>query len=526
MKSSEKLSMVVLHLQLLVALGVSFSARTPLIWIWVVSSFIPPVFLAVARVRTTYIGLSLCLLFVTQHLAYYNSISGQPIPWISDSWGDNAVLQSILTTSHWVPGLGAVYRLMIYSLYPAAHIAAAELVDITSSSPYPAAESWIMIAQSVVLSLVLFSLYRFLLKNELKAVFATSLFASDYWYAYFYSQFDREVYALPLVLAAYLTFLWYKRTNDRKTGLTTVLLGAVASFAHVIGGLILIGLILVSNPFKNRRYRVLFLTLLVIDAVWITYVSAAYATSTIYGLLATVVQTFTASFTVQSLPLAGNPIEFKLFTYSAYALVIFFTLVGMLKLTSLNPLSRRLAFVGLGLFVIAAGLRILASSWAVGLFYRFLPYSYFGIGIGFAIGISSIYVSLSSSSRIAKVLVFIVILFLAAGSLSQQSFVVYPIVTGVPNPPTVYFAALWVKQFAVAGSSLAFTGNEVAVEVQGLDRSDAISLYAGVPSIALGDLPVTQQAAFHGILLQTGQYNFSRATDIVYCNPSLQFGYI
>jgi hypothetical protein len=525
MSKSKAVMTVFVLLEIVALLGSWLSARTPFIWFFIPLSFIVPVIFCFRYSNKRILMLLLVLLFIAQHMPYLGPQYSYAEPWLSDSWGDYATAALIQDSSSWTPGMNSsLYRVGAYSLYPAVHIIGVVCSDIVGVSINDAVRLSLPVCESAVVALVLFFLLTQILKNEKLAALSTIIFATNYWYAYFDSTFDREVCAFPLILLSILSCYLYLKKSDRRMAIITVLSTTTVVIAHFVASLVLIFLLL-GLFFYFKRKPLLYFYVAVVPVLWALYVTSwGYPFSTLNALYNIIAGSLFIRSDVQSIPMVGSPAPLLTLTYLGYVSLMCLFLVGLSKFKSQSSTTKIIVLGGLLLFMLSGLTRLFAGGWGSGLFPRILTYSYLGISVGVAIGIFSFF---KSSRRIGwRISIpILLILFMVFGSVAQQAYIAFPAVADVPNSPSVYSASIWVKTYSYPGTLLAFRGEEYVVTVKSLARQDAISLYANINTFLWDNSTELQQANYHGLFLLDPKLNYNRPVDLVFCSDDVQLGY-
>ncbi|MEM2507407.1 MAG: hypothetical protein QXF61_10240 [Nitrososphaeria archaeon] len=528
--------------QLLMLIATSLHTRTPLIWIWAISSFIPPAIVCVLTDKKRFVIPSLLLLYISQHAIFVFSQS----PWGynsgSDPINDLHVATVLSEEPHFTLGQVGYASRLSYSYYPLLHIFT---VILSRLSGAPLSFMTVYFVPFVNSSLVCLFLY--LLNKNLFGLYgrergmATLLFGLCWYYTFFQSAFVRESFAFPLVLITLWIFMLIeKRPKVAWAALLPITFVAVILSHHISSYMFLAIIMLLALCYRifygNDQLSKPSLLMVVMLFAYISFV--------VMGLFSQQVKNFYNAFLEISLPgstsiMRPYPVWRTYLARSYYMLIIIFAFIGGLKLLR-NWRERRnfesitiILFSAL-IFLLCTLLRLSISahpwSWTYYMSLRGITWAFIGISILILLGVKTS-LNLNLDNRISRKKLFVVILIicvLAAGKFSQ-----YPL--KIDNPaitPSVtfqwYIAALWLRNETVHGSYMLVA--PYTLDMEAFEASRSIAPYAYLKEYFLDEIQYKNQyEKLIGYIPFVGnfydQYEGSCSINIFYDNGEAKIGY-
>lgn len=514
--------------------------RTPLIWIWSFSSFVPPTVICIMTNKRRYIVLSLLLLFISQHAIFVFSQSPWGYHYGSDPINDLHIATVLSEEPHFTLGQAGYVSRLSYSYYPLLHIFA---VILNKVSGIPINFIAVYCAPFINASLVCILMY-FLNKdlfgvNNRERNLTTLMFALCWYYTLFQSSFVRESFAFLFVLM----FLWIvtqmiKHPKIGWAAISPITIVTVILSHHISSYMLLaiVSLIALSCLIFYRDNR-LNSSLLLMAVMLFAYVSFVTL-----KLFSSHVANFYDAFLGISLPgsisvMKPYPLWRTYLALSYYAIIAILASIGGLKLLktwrekrSRDVITIILFFVSLFLLCMLLRLSTPAHpwSWTYYMSLRGITWAFIGLSILLMLGLKRILKLNAHATPKSLFVLSLIICLLAAGKFSQ-----YPLIIEDPTIiPAVtfqrYIAALWLKNEAVHGSNMLVA--PYTLDMEAFEGSRCMAPYAYLKEYFLYETQYENQFdKFIGYIPFIGGffdiYKNSSSVNIVYSNGNVEIGY-
>lgn len=537
---NNKLFRILITVQLLMLVTISLHTRTPLIWIWAISSFIPPVIICILTTQKKYVVPSLLLLFISQHSIFVFSQS----PWGynsgSDPINDLHVATVLSEGHHFVLGQVGYASRLSYSYYPFLHIFAVMLSKLSGVPLSFIAVYYVPFINALFVCLFLYLLYKDLFGlDDRERSLATLLFGCCWYYTLFQSTFVRESLAFPFVLMSLWIFTRIaKYPKITWAALSPIIFVAIILSHHISSYIFLAIMIVIVLSYRifyrNNRLDKSLLLMAIMLLTYITFI--------VTELFSYHITNFYKTFVGLSLPssisiMKPYPMWRTYMAISYYILIAFFASIGGFKL--LKNWRKNRNFEGIMLiiffaliFSICTLLRLSISahpwSWTYYMSLRGLIWAFIGISILVLFGVKNLLKLHNFTSRKGIFVIVLIVCIFAAGKFSQ-----YPLRMDDPNiVPSVtfqrYTAALWLKNETVHGSSMLVA--PYTVDIVAFEASRSIAPYAYLKEYFLDETRYKDQYdKFVGYIPFIGdffdQYENSSSVNIIYSNGELEIGY-
>jgi len=531
---------ILILIQLLMLVVISLHTRTPFIWIWAISSFIPPVAICILTEKKRYVIPSLLLLFTSQHAIFIFSQSTWGYNTGSDPINDLHVATVLGEEPHFMLGQVGYVSRPSYSYYPLLHIFFFFLNKLSGVPLNFIAVNCIPLINALFVCLLLHFLNRDLFKlSGRERNLATLLFAVCWYYTLFQSSFVRESFAFPFVLMSLWIFIRMVKYPFIGWAVLSPIIIAVVILSHHISSYMLLSvmsLIALSYVifYRNNRLNRPILLIAVMLFAYISFIAT--------GLFSRHVTYFYGAFLGISLPASISimkpyPLWRTYLTLSYYMLIAILASFGGLKLLKnwqekRNPDVITLILFFAFIFLLCMLLRLSISahpwSWTYYMSLRGITWAFIGLSILLVLGIKSLLKLDNHVSLKSLFAIFLIICVLAAGKFSQ-----YPL--RIDNPTTVpsvtfqrYIAALWLKNETVHGSNMLVA--PYTSDMEAFEASRCMAPYAYLKEYFLDENWYEfQYGKFVGYIPFIGdffdRYKNSHSVNIVYSNGDVEIGH-
>lgn len=531
-----KRHLFLISIQLAILVGISLHTRTSLIWMWTISSFIPPMVICISTNEKKYVLPSLLLLFVSQHAIFVFTQPAWGYSFGSDPINDFHVAEVLSNESHFTLGQVGYASRLSYSFYPLLHLFS---ITLNKISGVPLAVIAVYFVPLLNASLVCLSLYFinfiiFGLKSRQRNL-ATLFYVTCWYYTFFQAEFVRESFAFPFVLLSlWITNKAVKHSDRRYTILVPILLAAVILSHHISSYILLATLVILTLCYqiiyRSGKFNNFLLLMVVMLFAYVLFIVTTLFFQHVfyfYDALLSISHPATVSL-MKPYP------QWRIYlAISYYLIIIFLALTGGLRLlTRLKENLGILTLIGFFTFIFLVCMLLRFStpahpwSWVYYMSLRGLIWGFIGFSILGALGVDHL---LKLESRISWKKCFIMVLvicILAAGKFSQ-----YPLIIGDPTiSPSVtyprYIAALWLREKTVHGSS--FLVAPYQLDITAFDASRSMAPYAYLKEYFLDKAEYSFEK-FSGYIPLIGgffdQYKNLSNVQIIYNNGNAEIGY-
>jgi hypothetical protein len=529
---------ILFALQLTILVGTYLHARTPLLWIWSILSFIPAVIVCLYAYEKKYVLPSLVILFVSQQAIFIFANPTWGFSFGGDAINDFHTALVMSESVHFELGqLGYASRLS-YSYYPMLHLFSVTLSRVSGVSLISVAHYFAPILNALLTTFLLYHLNHdlFGLKGRERNI-ATLFFEMSFYYTNFDSQFVRESFAFPLLLLSLWTATRIAKLRVRENAIVAAIFFAGVVLSHHVSSYLLFVILAIMTLSFNVFYRnnrlnpSLFLMVLMLGAYTSFVVWTFSVRQAIYAY-----EGFQVIFQREGLPSVMRPYEpwrvNVAFVY--YAIICAFTLIAGIKLLR-QKRKNWVVITVISFFLLSFLLSVLlrlstsAHPWSFTYYMslRGTIWAFIGISVLLALGIKytlKLDAHISLKSYFAIVLI---VCILAAGKFSQ-----YPLLISDPTiAPDVtyprYTTALWLKEEAVHGSNILVAPYES--DMKAFDGSRSMAPYAYLREYFLDEAKGRSYDKFSGYIPLIGGF-FDQYTDlpdvqIIYSNGDADVGY-
>ncbi len=537
--SSKAMFMALMMLQLIALAGICLAARTSLLWVWSIFSFLPALTVCLFLPEGRFAVPSLAILFVSQQAIFIFANPTWGFTFGSDPINDFHTASVMSETAHFELGqLGYSSRLS-YSFYPMLHLFTVTLSSV-SGLPLIFVAAYFVPALNALLTTFAF----YYLAHDLFGLngrdrnMATLFFEMGFVYTWFQSQFVRETFAFPLVLLSLWTaarIAKLRRARAHAVMLSILFLAVVLS--HLVSSFlffVILAIIALSfNVFhrNNRLNTPLFLLAVLLGAYTSFVVWAFSITQTIYFF-----EGFQAIFQREGSPTLMRPHEPWRGNLALvyYAIIAVFTLVGGIRLLRQKQKNWVVISV-IAFFVSSFALCVLlrlstpAHPWSFTYYMslRGTIWAFLGISILLALGVGYTMKLGARVSLKGYLAISLLICLLAAGKFSQ-----YPLIISDPTiTPDItysrYQAALWLRDKAEHGSNMLVAPHEL--DNMAFEGSRDMAPYAYLREYFLDEERGRTYDKFDGYIPLIGgffnQYRDLPPVQIIYSNGDTEVGY-
>jgi len=537
---SEIIFIILFLLQFIILIGTYLHARTPLMWIWSVASFIPATVVCLSSNEKKHVLASLVVLFITQQAIFIFANATWGFDYGSDQINDFHTAQAMSERSHFELGqLGYASRLS-YSYYPMLHLFSVMTSDVTGLPLIYVALYFPQILNAILVTFLLYYLNHDLFGLEgRERNISTLFFEMSFVYTSFDSQFVRETFAFPLALFS----LWIAaRIATTHGGSRNYAIIAVISFAAVVlshqfsSFLLLVILAVMTLSFKifyrNSRLILPLLLMATILGAYTVFVTPTFtATELTYayeGLQAIFHRV--SSVTIMR-PYESWRLDLALIQYAIICVLVAMGGLKLLRQQRKNWVVVTLMsfFVLSFLLCIALRLSTPADPWSFTYYMslRGTIWAFIGISVLAALGIKYI---VRLNTRVSAKIYFAVLLtvvVLAAGKFSQYDRLVSDS-TVTPNVTYPrYTASIWLRNETTHGSLLLVAPDRP--DVESFDGSGCMAPYAYLKEYFLDESKGRVYNNFYGYIPFIGgffdQYKNASNVQIIYSNGNVEVGY-
>lgn len=527
---------ILMLIQLLILVASSLYTRTPFIWIWAISSFVPALIVCILTDKKNYVLPSLLLLFISQHAIFIFAQPSWGYSTGSDPINDLHVATVLSEKSHFVLGQIGYARRLSYSYYPLLHLLAVILNKLSGISLASVAVYFVPLFNALLVCFSLFFLNHelFGLRNRERNL-ATLLFGMCWYYTLFDATFVRESFAFPFVLLSLWVSIRATKHSNRGYAILLPFLFAAVILSHHISSymlLVLLGFLALSFQIFYRSKR-LGRTLLLMVVMLFAYVSFIATTLFVqqmflsYNAILSIFHPSTISIMRQYAPWR------KYLSISYYVIIIIFAFVGGLRLLPSLKKKKNLEAVALVfsfgvIFLLCTLLRYSTSahpwSWTYYMSLRGIIWAFIGLSVLVALGITDVLKLGNHTSWKGYFLILLVICILAAGKFSQYP----PRMDDPAITPDVtyqsYIAAIWLRNEAVHGFNMLVA--PYASDIKAFEGSRNMAPYAYLREYYLDEASYDR---FTGYIPFIGgffdKYKNSFDVNIVYSNCDVEIGY-
>jgi len=461
--SSRTIFTVLITLQLIILVGTYLHARTSLLWIWAISSYIPAVTVCLFTTEKRYALPSLLILFISQQAIFIFANPTWGLSYGSDPINDFHTASVLSEEAHFELGQAGYAGRPSYSYYPMLHLFSVALGNISGIPLVSIVLYFVPILNALLTTFSLFHLNQeFFGLGGRERNLATLFFEMSFAYTNTDSQFVREAFAFPFVLLSLWAFTRIVRGRSRQYAIIALIFVITVTLSHHISSyLFLVILAIMAVSFKifqrsNRLNKHLFLTATLL-AAYTSFVTLDFSMrQAVYAF-----EGIQAIFLREALPTIMKPYaSWRVYlSYIHYVILSAFALVGGLKVLREKRKNwvvvTVLAFFAFS-FLLCVALRLSTPadpwSWTYYMSLRGTTWAFLGISVAAVIGINY-FLKLDNVRRKSFLALLLVICILAAGKFSQFS----PIVTDPTIAPVNYpryVAASWLKERATHGSNM------------------------------------------------------------------------
>ena len=538
--NSSGLLLKVLLVSQLISLGLIWLlTRTPYIWILVVFSYFPTVvicLLAGSKKSSVYVLISIVLLFVCQHAVF---VFSQPLwgySYQSDSINDLHLASVISEEKHFEFGATGYSHRVEYSYYPMLHLFSVLLSQISGLNLSLIAVLFIPFLNATLVPILLYYLFGdfFGLEREARN-FAVLIFSLSFYYAFFYSQFVREVYAFPLVLLCILIFVKNLREPKREYAILLPIIFLVVVMAHHISSYVLYAILALITvganiSHRNRNSNMTFLFMSTILIAYTAFVTLDFTFNQVEAASRGFLAIFEhESFSAMKTYSSGS----QYLAYASYGIIGIASLIGGIRFLKVEKARRYydvfLATLFFGLaFVLSVALRLSTSanqsSWTYYMALRGTIWAFIGIAV-----CSAVFLQSFLKRKRWKIFKWVMIIFLFS-ILAAGKFAQYPRIISDPSiPPRVsyqqYVSALWLKNETIHGSLMLIA--PPSEDNDAYETARSMAPYAYLRERFINEFfsfdDFTGYIPFVGEFYD--QYRNNTSVNIIYSNGGVQIGY-
>lgn len=508
-----------------------FQARSTLIWVWNVISFIPATLICLTKTEKKVVLFSLVLLFSNQFAVYVFAHPTWGYSFHSDSINDFHIASVVSERSHFVLGQAGYTERSAYSYYPFLHLLAILLGKISALPLTVIALYFVPFLNALLVPILLYFLNQniFGLK-KIKRNIATLFFSLSWYYSFFHSQFVREVLAFPFALSCLFILTKIMQSYRRPYILVFLLASIAVTLSHHITSyvtLILIFLIVLGKGRSGKSSTIsMFLLFVAVLFIYTAFVSLNFMI--VQGLYA--IRGLQKILNPEPVSILKPFIEWQRYlVFSYYILLGVLALVGSFKLL-LNRKNRvAVLFICFFefLFALCVLLRFSTSahpwSWTYYMSLRGTIWAFIGISVCSVYGMD--FLLFRQRRYIYSLIVVSLICFLALGKFAHNSPLISDASTAPPVTYSRYISALWLKEVTIHGAPILVAPyNE---DPQAFESSRDIAPYAYLREYYLGDS--TQYVHFNGYIAFVGdffeQFRGNPYTQKIYSNGETDIGY-
>lgn len=468
-------------------------SRSPILYLFVVLCFIPPLIICLARPRWRLVVFSLILLAISQ---YGPIVSAEPVygeAWFSDSMIDYRIADIITQSTHFTVGqVGDNTRTYQYSSFPAIHVLAASSSKVIALDPFVLWRFILLPLLCVVLVFSLLTIFTRLGATLQVAGISVIIFLTSYSSTFFHSQFVRESLAFPMMLLVFALFLKFGDVKKASYIALTFAAMLLVVMGHHFTSYMMVAFLVLFALFspKNSRYLRFVALAIGLVAFWGFFVSISASQGVLETGFKSVLDVFTRAFSSeQTSAIMPDKSLFNIFfAIAQYAMLLLLGLFGLRKLFSLKMAATTVfVFTCTGLFFAAMLIRFYNVSFVGGLGQRILSFSFVGLALLASFGLVLLYEKIGNAKKLLRLSLFVIIIaVMAVGSLAQQSSWFTSTLEGQPRQlpffnRAVYLGAEFLNKTATENAYVVYNVAPADLPVDEYDVALCLGTYGDVP---------------------------------------------